>query len=130
MKRILNAILIILFFLLASFVLSSQEKISIASFNLGVFGPSKAESQSTLAAIASIVSQFDVVAVQEIRDKEALAIFQLLNAVNCTSDDYAVAFSPRLGRTSSKEQYAAFYRKSLFEIEKDARIVPDTKDFF
>ena len=82
------------------------------------------------SAIANIIKQFDVVAVQEIRDKEGLAIIKLLGEVNSTNDDYSIIVSPRVGRTSSKEQYAIFYRKSNLQIEKDGTLWPDTQDLF
>ncbi|HOM92592.1 MAG: hypothetical protein BWX81_00123 [Spirochaetes bacterium ADurb.Bin110] len=118
MNRIFEVAITILFFLNALFIIPCQETISVASFNLGIFGPSKSANPYVLDAISHIIRYFDVVAVQEIRDKEGLSITRLLDAVNRSGYEYALSVSPRLGHTSSKEQYAVFYRKNLLEIEK------------
>jgi len=52
------------------------------------------------------------VAVQEVRDSSGTALPALLAAVNADGSDYAYIESERLGRTSSKEEYAYFYDQS------------------
>ena len=43
-------------------------------FNIQVFGPSKASKPEVMEVLASIISQFDIVAIQEIRDKSGKVI--------------------------------------------------------
>jgi len=62
--------------------------------------------------LADIISQFDIVAIQEIRDKTGKAIKDLEVAVDALGENYDFIIGPRLGRTNSKEQYAYFYRVS------------------
>ena len=128
MKRLLTSVLIL--FLLCSFLAFGQEKINIVSFNLRVFGQSKAEKEVVLNTIADIIRRFDIVAVQEIRDKEETAINKLLSTVNGTGNDYALVVGTRLGRTSSKEQYAFFYKTSSIEVEKEPITWQDSNDQF
>jgi len=119
-----------LFFFFGFAFVSSQETITIASFNLRVFGQSKAEKEVVLNTMADIISRFDIVAVQEIRDKEETAITKLLSVVNGTGNDYALVVGTRLGRTSSKEQYAFFYKTSSVEMEGEPVIWEDAQDQF
>jgi hypothetical protein len=100
-------------FLLLSFKTYANDTISIASFNLRVFGTTKAKNTAVLNEIASILRNFDIIAVQELRDASETAAQDLLAALNANKDyNYAMLLSPRLGRTNSKEQYAFFYRTS------------------
>jgi len=89
---------------------SPVDTIRIASFNIQVFGRSKASKPEVMEVLANIISQFDVVAIQEIRDKSGKAIKDLEVAVDDLGENYDFIIGPRLGRTSSKEQYAYIYR--------------------
>ncbi len=53
---------------------ASADTIKIASFNIQVFGRSKASKPEVMEVLSRIISQFDVVAIQEIRDKTGKAI--------------------------------------------------------
>ena len=88
---------------------SSVDTIRIASFNIQVFGRSKASKPEVMEVLANIISQFDIVAIQEIRDKSGKAIKDLEVAVDDLGENYDYIIGPRLGRTSSKEQYAYSY---------------------
>ncbi len=81
----------------------------IASFNLASFGTVKASNAEILDAYARIIRHFDVIALQEIQDAGGTAIASLLNKINETGRTYDFVIGPRLGRTSSKEQYAFLY---------------------
>jgi hypothetical protein len=60
--------------------LIAEDQIRIASFNLRVFGVAKAEKLAVLAELASIIRQFDIVAVQEIRDGSGTSAGKLKEA--------------------------------------------------
>jgi endonuclease/exonuclease/phosphatase family metal-dependent hydrolase len=94
---------------------SASETIHIASFNLQVFGPTKAAKAPLLAVYASIFRHFDVIAVQEIRDASGTALPALMNAVNSDGSRYDVISGPRLGSTSSKEQYAYIFNTTTIQ---------------
>ncbi len=116
--------IIILIFLLSSFSCStalddvpqdepqnvpSPDTIKIASFNIQVFGQSKSSKQEVMDILVQIIRNFDIVAIQEIRDAAGTAIITLKNQVNVDGSSYDVVVGPRVGRTSSKEQYAFTY---------------------
>jgi len=92
-----------------------QDKLTIASFNLKVFGPTKAANAKVLDIMGQIIRRFDIVAVQEIRDSSGAAVVALKNAVNSTGVNYDYEIGPREGRTSSKEQYAFFFNTATIE---------------
>jgi len=93
------------------------DQVKIASFNLRIFGQSKVEKAPVVKAIAEIIKRFDIVALQEIRDKEESAILVLMDEINKDSKQYDLIVGPRLGRTSSKEQYAFVYRADKFNYD-------------
>jgi deoxyribonuclease-1-like protein len=90
-------------------------RILIGSFNLQVFGTTKAAKTEILSILARIIRHYDVIAVQEIRDSSGTAVVELKNAVNSAGAHYECLVGPRLGRSSSKEQYAYFYKTSTIE---------------
>ena len=91
-------------------------KVTIASFNLEVFGPTKAGNAVVLGIMGQIIRRYDIVAVQEIRDSSGTAVVALKNAVNSTGVSYDYEIGPREGRTTSKEQYAFFYNTATIEV--------------
>jgi deoxyribonuclease-1-like protein len=91
------------------------DTVKIASFNLQVFGTSKAGKPEVMSILGQIIRRFDVVAVQEIRDSSGTAVVALKDAVNATGASYEYEIGPRLGSTSSKEQYAFFYNTATVE---------------
>ena len=94
----------------------TDEIINIASFNIQVFGPTKASKPEVMQKLAEIVSEYDIVAIQEIRDATGTAIEVLESAVDSLGTDYEYIIGPRLGRTTSKEQYAYMYRKNTITV--------------
>jgi endonuclease/exonuclease/phosphatase family metal-dependent hydrolase len=89
------------------------EILSLGAFNVQVFGLTKMARVGVPESLTAIANRYDLLLIQEIRDKSGTAIVDLLNRVNAaTDDDFAMVVSNRLGRTTSKEQYAFFYRAS------------------
>ena len=106
-------------FLFTAFLVAAQDRVAIASFNLQIFGQSKVSKVDVLGEIASIIRQFDLVAIQEIRNKDETAILTLMNAVNAEGREYSFIVGPRLGRTNSKENtliYTGNLSKSVGEL--------------
>lgn len=93
-----------------------ENTITIASFNIQVFGRSKAKKIEVMEILAETIARYDIVAIQEIRDKTGTAIEKLEDAVDDLGIDYTFIIGPRLGRTSSKEQYAFFYKPDVVEV--------------
>lgn len=106
-----------------------NETITIASFNLQVFGITKAEKLDVIGLLAAIISEFDIAAIQGIRDNSGTAIETLEDAVDAFGNDYRYIFGTRPGRTRSKEQYAYFYRTETIQ-PIDSYTFDDVTDIF
>lgn len=108
---------------------SAPDTIRIASFNIQVFGQSKMGKTEVINNLARIIQQFDLVAIQEIRSMDQNLIPDFLKIVNSRGPQYQYVISPRLGRTSSKEQYAYLYRTDrIAVIERSVFNVDDPRD--
>ena len=90
---------------------TSCDPLHVAAFNIKVFGATKASKSGVMSVLANITQRYDVMLVQEIRDINMLAIYQLLDLVNSNLPDgdmYDISLSERTGRSSSKEQWRLF----------------------
>jgi deoxyribonuclease-1-like protein len=94
----------------------NAKSISIASWNLQIFGISKWSDEST--EIMRVIKPYDIIVIQEIRDESGSAWNSLCNNL---SNDYNCFISSRAGRSISKEQYGIIYRKWI--------TLTNTKDF-
>ncbi len=95
--------------------------IRIASFNIQVFGDSKASKTYVMQTLAAIIQNFHLVAIQEIRTKDDHFIDNFLRTyVNTNGRMYDKVVGPRLGRTNSKEQYAFIYDTSAIEVNPNS----------
>jgi len=90
----------------------TSRNLSIANFNIQVFGKTKADKPAVMDVLAKTIAQFDIVSIQEIRDSSDYAIKKLEQAVDALGTDYSYIIGPRVGRTYSKEQYAFMYKTS------------------
>ena len=93
------------------------DAITIASFNIQVFGESKIAKPQVVDVLARVVRGCDIVAIQEVRAKSDHVIPQFLEAVNADGSRYQFVIGPRLGRTASKEQYVFIYDTTRIEID-------------
>ncbi len=104
---------------------TSENTISIAAFNIQVFGVTKAGKPEVMEILSKTIRNFDIVAIQEIRDISETALPKLLDAVNSDNSTYAHIISARLGRTSSKEQYAYIYNTQALEQIETPYVYPE-----
>jgi len=88
----------------------APDTLTIATFNIQVFGKKKAQKPEVMQVLAQTVARFDLVAIQEIRDKSGAAIIKLERMVDDLGNLYAVILSPRLGLKEPRESYAFIYR--------------------
>jgi endonuclease/exonuclease/phosphatase family metal-dependent hydrolase len=96
--------------------------ITIANWNLQVFGQSKASNETKMQFYDDVISQYDIVFVQEIRDASETAFPLLCDRL----EGYGCMASPRDGRTSSKEQIGVIFKDSI-ELET-VETLPDPND--
>lgn len=109
----------------------SNSTIKLAAFNLQVFGTTKAGKPEVMGILSKIIRNYDVIAVQEIRDSSQTALPMLKDAVNSMgSPQYDYIVSERLGRTTSKEQYAYLYNTQTIQQIGTPYTYPDLNDLF
>jgi deoxyribonuclease-1-like protein len=110
----------------------ADDTITIAAFNIQIFGKSKRAKADVMDVLAKTVREFDVVLVQEIRDASettAPIFLDLINALD--GPEYAFIRSERLGRSTSKEAYAYFYNThTVSYLEGTAHVWDDADDIF
>lgn len=91
--------------------LVEQHEFLIGAFNLHVFGPSRLEDAAAMAITVSIARRYDLLVLQELKNKDGEAITELLNQINAAGDvQYGLRLSARSGRSAQKEQYGYLYR--------------------
>lgn len=87
--------------------------LTIASWNLQIFGQDKASDAALLAKYASIIGKYDVVFVQEIRDISETSF----NKLCVLLPEYSCLISSRAGRSTSKEQIGLIYKKGVIVLD-------------
>jgi len=110
----------------------ADETITIAAFNIQIFGKSKREKAEVMDILAQTVREFDIVLVQEIRDASettAPIFLELINTLD--GPEYTFIRSERLGRSTSKEAYAYFYNtEKVSYLGGTAHVWEDEGDVF
>jgi deoxyribonuclease-1-like protein len=96
----------------------SGDVLRIASFNIQVFGEAKLSDPKVAACLAQIVRKFDVVAIQEVRAKDANLVNRFVQQVSAAGVPYDCVVGPRLGRSDSKEQYAYIFDATRVEVDR------------
>ena len=96
---------------------SNGPTIRIASFNIQVFGNTKASKSYVMQELADIINQFDLVAIQEIRSKDEYLIPNFVQLINRSGRRFDHVIGPRLGITTSKEQYVYLYDTQKVEVD-------------
>ncbi len=110
---------------------ASDGTIKLAAFNLQVFGTTKADKPEVMEVFSKIIRNYDVIALEEIRDSTQTALPRLLDSVNSAgSPRYDYIVSDRLGRTTSKEQYAYVYNTQTMQPIGSPYTYQDTNDLF
>jgi len=102
--------------------------IKIGAFNIQSFGKTKYSKLDIRDYLIQIVSQYDVILIQEIKDKSQKMIKNFL--ADCQLHrNFSMALSDRLGRSRYREQYAVFYDQSLVSVDKHT-VYHDPNDVF
>jgi endonuclease/exonuclease/phosphatase family metal-dependent hydrolase len=96
---------------------TTGDTISIASYNIQVFGESKLGKSDVMKYLVQIVRRFDLVAIQEVRARSDAIIPDFVGMINADGGHYSYIIGPRLGRTNSKEQYAFVFNTDRIEVD-------------
>ena len=98
--------------------LNRSEVAKIATFNIQVFGKTKMGKPDVVSQLVDIVLQYDMVAVQEVKDIDQTVPYEFLDEINNQSGDtWNMSLSPRSGvnaSSSAQEQYVYYYNTSVF----------------
>ena len=110
---------------------SSASPISVSAFNIQIFGQSKAAKADVMDVLAKTIRNYDIVGVQEIRDASGTSLPALVALINSGTDEngrpynYDYVVSDRLGRSTSKEQYAYIYDKNTVYVASEPLVYPE-----
>ncbi len=96
------------------------DRIRVATFNIQTLGPTKMSRPQSVSVIADIIRRFDIVAIQELRSSDASVMERLVEQVNAEGGAYRSVIGPRLGRTSSKEQYVYVYDSARISVDQES----------
>ncbi|XP_063171063.1 deoxyribonuclease-1-like 2 isoform X1 [Candoia aspera] len=92
-------------------LLHTVEALRICAFNIRSFGDTKLSDQSISQIIVKILSRYDIILVQEVRDADLSAVQELRERLNRASKhSYDYVASESLGRENYKEMYLFLYR--------------------
>ncbi|NXL46998.1 DNAS1 protein, partial [Podilymbus podiceps] len=108
---------LLLSLLVAALLLHVATTLKISAFNIRAFGDSKMSNQTIANIIVSILSEYDITLVQEVRDSDLSAVRKLMDQLNRASPHpYSFLSSIPLGRTSYKERYLFIYRSDMVSV--------------
>lgn len=106
--------------------------IRIATFNIRIFSNASRD-DCELAYIAAIVRNFDLLAIQELRDTKVLDRLRKAldkdKVVKVPKDTWKAEVSEPVGR-GVKERYAYLYRADMVEVLAKGKLIADRKDRF
>ncbi|WP_318785050.1 exonuclease/endonuclease/phosphatase family protein [Methanimicrococcus hacksteinii] len=109
----------------------AADQISIAAFNIQIFGQSKAAKDDVMEVLTKTIRRYDIVGIQEIRDASGTSLPKLVEMINGGADEngnaynYDYVVSDRLGRSSSKEQYAYIYNANNVFVASEPLVYPE-----
>jgi endonuclease/exonuclease/phosphatase family metal-dependent hydrolase len=105
------------------------EGLRIVTFNIQVFGQAKLDQPEVMDVLVRTVRRFDVAAIQEVRSADQSVLPRFVEMINADGSQYAYVLGPRLGRTSSKEQYAFVFDTTRVAIDPHSILtVADPQD--
>ena len=102
---------------------------NVATFNIQTFGQSKMKHPIVRAFLLKIAYLADVMAIQELRDRQKKTIPLLLDYLNKSPRQFAGVTGPREGRGSMKEQYVLLYDKRKFSHDA-SHVFPDANQLY
>lgn len=121
--------------LLLHAVLIAEDTISIATFNIQIFGQTKISKSHVVDELAQIVRRYDLIAIQEIKDISGETPVKFLDAINESKDkQYKMLLSERSGLQEddrfSQEQYAYYYNTDSIKSVDNGYLYDDVDDLF
>lgn len=93
-------------------------RIAMGSFNIKSFGMTKMSNPNVVSILTDIVRRFDIIAIQELRDKDQGVIPEFLRYINANGANYAAAVGPRQGYTSGGRE-TTYFEQTVFIYNAD-----------
>jgi len=100
------------------------KRLTIASWNIQRFGPTKASNTDIVKFLASKINDYDIVVLEEITDQSGAAFNKLCTYLN----DYKCIASDRTGNSTYKEQYGIIYKDA--ELTRNNLIATNSMERF
>jgi endonuclease/exonuclease/phosphatase family metal-dependent hydrolase len=105
------------------------DTIRVATWNIEVFGEAKLQNPDAMQVIVAVLRNFDVIAIQEVRAANQNVVPELVALLNGAGEQhYDYVLGPRLGNTSSKEQYAFVFDMASIEVDRNQLYTVDDVD--
>ncbi|KAM8845637.1 deoxyribonuclease-1-like [Spinachia spinachia] len=96
---------------LFSALLNLSTCLLLGAFNIQSFGRKKAEQDNVMETITKVVCAYDIILIQEVRDKQLEATNKLKDLVNKKCPTFDIVYSDPLGTHSpTAERYVFFFR--------------------
>lgn len=102
-------------------IFNDVQPLRIGAFNIQIFGETTYLKSEVRNELIKILSRYDIVLIQEIRDSSELYLPLLVDEINRSTrqdEPFSLVVSERLGRSTSKEQYAYLYRKKYVHLNR------------
>lgn len=97
---------------------TSTNRMRIASFNLGGFGPAKMAKPHVMELLVSILRQYDVIALQSVQSTRDDVLPMIVERLNQSGRSYDYLVGPRVGRDGQREQFAFVFDTSRLETDR------------
>ncbi len=94
--------------------------VRIATFNIQVFGTAKLAKPKVVDTLTKAIRRFDLVAIQEVRSNDDTILPRFVEKLNADGSKYDFVIGPRLGRTTSTEQYAFVFDTQRIEVDRNS----------
>ncbi|XP_061412683.1 deoxyribonuclease-1 [Lethenteron reissneri] len=102
---------------LLAVAMGMAESIRIAAFNIQTFGDAKMSKPDVAKVIVDVISLYDIVVVQEVRDSDLSAVKLLMSQLNSASaHHYEYLASDQLGSSTYTERYVYIYRDKVVSV--------------
>lgn len=95
-----------------------KETIRIASFDLNDFHDGKLETTKTAQSLVTVLSQFDVLAIQGIQSPDHDALPRLMDLLRQVNPSFDYVIGPRSSHTAINHQFAFIYNKQFVELDR------------
>ena len=113
-QNLRKLVLIVLTFSLVIQASSQDNTITVASWNMKNFGKTKLNDADRVSVIADVIRKYDVIAMQEIKDKSGALPSILVSLVNGDSLNYRFIESLRVG-VNVQESYVIMFNSDKVE---------------